>query len=165
MQGEVADRLPSMRVCRGEGAIARTVCAFTAYRKNYPDDGIADVSRLKAAPNPLPGYATLQEPSTRVLLDSAWKGLANPRKTQNDAAVAALQIVFERVVLTQSPSDEPYSALSFVGEVADRLEHELLRVAGSVQGGLEDMALHGLVAGCRYVDLFTHNKALRMRRS
>lgn len=108
------------------------------------------------APTPLPGYASLDELSTYTLLESAWTGFANPRKTQNDAAVAALQIVFARVVLAGTSKDEPTAAVAFVTDVADRLEQELQRVEGAIQGGLEDLALHGPVAGCRCVSMSSY---------
>lgn len=110
--------------------------------------------RLKMAPTPLPGYASLAESSTRTLLESAWAGFANPRKTQNDAAVAALQIVFERVVLPRTADDEYSEAIGFATDVADRLEAELTRAETGLRGGLEDLALHGPVAGCRYAVIY-----------
>lgn len=94
----------------------------------------------------MPGYESLDKPSTTILLASAWAGFASPRKTQNEAAVAALGIVFERVVLVDNAADD--NAVAFVTQVVDRLERSL-ESAEQRRGSMEDLALHGPLSACR----------------
>jgi hypothetical protein len=112
----------------------------------------ADNPRLKSAPSPLPGYPSLDSPNARALLHSAYSSFSNPRRTQNDAAVAGLCILFEKVLIPSDTADGKAS-IAFVGGVIDQLEAELVRGEEGIKHGMDDLALHGLIAAARYAQL------------
>jgi hypothetical protein len=110
--------------------------------------GVADNSSLKLAPTPLPGYPTIDSPNAKALLRSAHQSFSNPRRTQNDAAVAGLCILFEKVLVPFDSADHGAS-VRFLSRVIDMLEAELARAEEGIKLGLDDLALHGLLAATR----------------
>lgn len=93
------------------------------------------------APKPLPGYGNLQASSTQILVDSAYRLFASPRKTQNEAAAAALSIVFETLALPNGDD----AAIAFVRDTTDRLSAALDRLKASPHAYIEELGIHGLL--------------------
>lgn len=100
----------------------------------------SDIS-VSRAPSPLPGYETLESPSTQYLLASATASINHPRKTQAEAGRATLCIIFTKLVLPAGPGN----AIAFVNNLIDLLDQHMIASEKNLAKGIVEFPLHGLL--------------------
>lgn len=77
-----------------------------------------------------------------MLVESAYRSFASPRKTQNEAATAVLSIVFETLVLPQGS----HQAIAFVRTIMDRLGKALSQLEQASGPAGDEHGIHGLLS-------------------